>query len=241
MNRIAEVGLPSVVTAANRINLLESLDSKSQLYQDCIALQCAKDLRIDKFFYVEVGANHAFDHSNTALLEAMGYEGISFDLEIDDSWQKRKNPIVSAGVGLREAGKLETFYYITPKTTTIVSGHLIHSSVFMSTSRESVEHYRDILFKECQIASCQKRIDRLDRLVRPDTLAEPIAMFIDVESRELDVIRSAGELLEKAFVVIAESNQSLIDIVKLRLFMYKKGFRLKCRVRNLDDVFVKRT
>lgn len=44
-------------------------------------------------YYLEIGVNDAFEGSNTALLESLGWEGFSVDKNFAKNWSQRKNPL----------------------------------------------------------------------------------------------------------------------------------------------------
>lgn len=70
------------------------MKSYSQSGQDLYAWE--KSGRKSNGFYVEIGAYHPADLSNSLMLEEIGWRGISFDIsDIKDSWNAlRSNPIV---------------------------------------------------------------------------------------------------------------------------------------------------
>ena len=68
------------------------MQSKSQVAQDLFAMSHAKHKT-----YVEIGANHPINLSNTYELEQQGWAGLSYDIspDFEEIWQMtRKNPLV---------------------------------------------------------------------------------------------------------------------------------------------------
>jgi len=180
-------------------------------------------------FYVDIGCNHPFKHSNTYYLYKQKWKGINIDANpqmIKLFNKKRKNDI-NLNVGIGTEKKKELFY--------ISENDLLSSFnkqvVIMNKEKWGFDYTEMVI-----------EVDRLENILDKfldNEIMNIDFMNIDVEGLEMEVLLSNNwDKFKPTILAIEHHGKYLEDVMKdiLYLFIVQKGYRLIAKT-NITLIF----
>ena len=168
----------------------------------------------DKGFYVDIGCEHPFNHSNTAFLRDRGWKGLAID-------------------GNRETAKL--WINIPDFRCAVISSHAI---VNFREDSKTPGWSRISQMGEMRGAITIEELLEFEHVYKIDFLS------VDVEGSEMKVLQSFNFEKHDPSIVIVEYNAAHLPIVEALVspippFMMSKGYELRNVFGYVNMVFAK--
>ena len=168
----------------------------------------------DKGFYVDIGCEHPFNHSNTAFLRDRGWKGLAID-------------------GNRETAKL--WINIPDFRCAVISSHAI---VNFREDSKTPGWSRISQMGEMRGAITIEELLEFEHIIKIDFLS------VDVEGLEMEVLQSFDFEKHDPSIVIVEYNAAHLPVVKandspILDLMEDKGYMLKKIFVPVNMVFAK--
>jgi len=194
----------------------------SQHGEDLLIKSIFSRLKISTPKYVDVGAHHPFNISNTALLYKTGSTGINIEANpnLFYEFQKQRPNDINLNIGVSDVRSKLNFYMIDE-----FSGR-------NSFDLESVERFckqnpsfkiRDI--KEIDLFSLNEIIDKYSNGISPDFLS------IDVEGFDEKIIKNFDFLKYRPKVICIETVDAKgVDKKELKNYIKQMNFQLVCNM-----------
>ncbi len=169
-------------------SLLPTKASYSQSNEDLFLTECIQKFEKKQYLYIDVGANHPTEISNTYLLYRKGYRGILVEPNRELSELcKRFRPgdsVISAGCG---------------SSSEVLQLRIANAPVFSTFSQD----------RELDLA-CKEFVPvlRLDDIVAGFSIDCVNLLSIDVEGLTLQVLEGGVDLLQKTLFVCVECEEN---------------------------------
>lgn len=194
--------------------------------------QFGQDYYLDKLgllpgrgFFVEVGANHPVNNSNSHFLELeLGWSGISIDgIDYGLLYEEHRprTRFVHCLVD-RNVGDADFFQVVD------VDGW---ENQLSSMHDEALKHGRGVSARHTKVKTMPLS------LIVEQSLDVDLCL-IDVEGHELEVLESIDWTSMRPRILLIENNGQFYARGKLCGFMAKKGYRHFARIGSSDDIFV---
>ncbi|QKD16784.1 FkbM family methyltransferase [Mesorhizobium sp. NZP2077] len=178
---------------------------------DLAVLNIFKRLGIEKPSYLDVGAYHPFDLSNTALLYERGSRGINVEPNkaLFDAFSKARPGDTNVHAGVAPVCGRMTFYHVNADPGRFTFDVAIASTLGFTRAEEVDVH------------TLNNIVDVAGTGIWPDLLN------IDIEGLDIDVLRAADFGENPPRVVIVEADNGSGDTShELDALMHAKGFTL---------------
>lgn len=186
---------------------------------------------IDHGFFLDIGANHPFDLSNTYYFENNGWEGIAFEPQprVHALWKgSRKTPCYQLALGDKD--DVITF-------NSIISDTWVHALACVDTGYDGRMELIQSLGEEDSIEQIKVKQVRLDNFLTENNISEIDFISMDVEGYEMNVMKGIdfSHVQIKCFVI--ENDIRCLGDNTIRNFLRDKGYTHIARLSG-DDVFV---
>lgn len=175
-----------------------------------------------KGFYVDVGASHPTECSNTAFFDFIGWEGICIepDIRLKKEWESSRR---KAKLRWEAAGNKvnESFLYLRERQgfTSLMSNKQLMKSDTLSSNKKLRRTHR-------YLDKIKVKINTLDNVVKEHGVSQIDILSIDTEGTELEV--TDGLTLIYPHIIIAEYRASGIkeEPQKYMAYFHKRGYEL---------------
>lgn len=213
---------PIVFDLLGKVRLAMGERSYSQEGEDRILARLFESSR--QGFYVDVGAHHPMRYSNTFLFYRRGWRGVNIDatpgsMRLFDRYRARDTNI-EAGIGL---------------TTGVVPFYVFNEPALNTFDRELSESRNTAPYQIQKVIDVQ--VLPLSEVLRGCLPRESMPSFltVDVEGRDLDVLRSNDWSAFRPTYVLAEClRTSMAEAVEgpVSLFMSSVGYKAIAKTAN---------
>ena len=200
--------------------------SYSEHGEDLIVIIILQLMGVEKPTYIDVGANHPYEISNTALLHEAGCWGINIEANPNmlELFNIARPVALNINLGVSPNKGVEKFYMFDE-----ISGLNSFSldAVAYSTKKFNVSLKKELAI-ECD--TLMNIVDMHCHNVFPDFLD------IDIEGLDYDVLSGCDFSEKGPKVVCAEAKEC--DVLKFDAMMQEKGFFRFCRV-GANSIYIK--
>ncbi|MEG6548832.1 FkbM family methyltransferase [Desulfocurvibacter africanus] len=184
-----------------------------------------------KGFFLDIGANHPFNLSNTYYFENNGWSGMAFEPQphIHTLWKDaRKTPCYPLALGDQDD---------TISFNSIISDNWVHAMAYIDTGSDNRGEQLQGMGEKYIIEQIKVKQVRLDEFLRKNKISEIDFISMDVEGYEMNVLRGIdfSSVQIKCFVI--ENDATCIGDNTIRNFLKDKGYMHIARLSG-DDVFV---
>uniref|UniRef100_B8DIX6 Methyltransferase FkbM family n=1 Tax=Nitratidesulfovibrio vulgaris (strain DSM 19637 / Miyazaki F) TaxID=883 RepID=B8DIX6_NITV9 len=178
-------------------------------------------------FFVDVGANHPYDLSNSYYFERLGWTGIAFEPQqhVRELWPARRST--------------PCYPYVIGDVEEEVEFVEVHSDGWQhalagvkGVASASVPNLHG---QRTNIVALRQR--RLDNVLLEIGKSEVDVLFVDVEGYECNVLKGIDFRNISIRCIVLENDRTALGDNGLRRFLAKEGYRLVARLSG-DDVFV---
>lgn len=202
--------------------------SFSQRGEDIIISKLLKKAyKISRPFYVDIGAHHPFDLSNTGLFYLRGVSGISVEADpvlFDFFQQSRDRDICINAAILPNCSEKVTFYKMTATTLSTFS---------LDKAREIEKTTTNKIIETIQVNALT-----INELLKKFASQKPDFISIDIEGLDAEVIRSLDFDLWEPKVICIENDVDLHS--SLASFMEDHGYFIYYNT-GINTIFAKET
>jgi FkbM family methyltransferase len=155
--------------------------SYSQKGQDMVLLNLFRTLGLDKPSYIDVGAHHPYDISNTALLNMLGSRGINVEANpnLIGDFKKYRSDDINLNIGVGTQKGAMTFFMFDE-----LAGINTFSFENAQSNISKNPNLRIQFTKELPVVTLQEIIDTYNNGIWPDLLD------IDIEGLDNDILNS---------------------------------------------------
>jgi FkbM family methyltransferase len=170
--------------------------SYSQVGQDMCILNLFNKLKIETASYIDIGAHHPYEISNTALMYEMGWRGINIEANpnLIEDFKKYRPEDINLNIGCGAKSGTLTFYMFDE-----ASGINTFSKENADQTIERNPWLKIQETRELPVLTAKEIIDTYNNGVWPDFLD------IDVEGLDKEIIESIDFKGEGPIVICAES------------------------------------
>lgn len=197
---------------------------------DLVVLNIFNNLGIQKWSYIDVGANHPYRISNTALLYERGYRGVNVEANpnLISLFDKYRPEDININVGVGASEGVLPFYMIDE-----YSGRNTFSKEAAEAFVEQYPEFKIREVKNIKIMTIEQIVDKYCDGHFPDF------MSIDVEGLDYDILSGINFSISGPKVIDVEVESSLGEASdRVKDLLEKRGYFAYIRV-GANVIFVK--